>query len=59
MACPWEIEFLSGPSKTGSGKTLGRLLKARELNLVKGDTSTLEEEGLFKKGFSIKQTENN
>jgi hypothetical protein len=54
VACPWEIEFLSGPSKTGSGKTLGRLLKARELNLLRGDTSTLEEEGLFKKGFSIK-----
>jgi len=54
---PWGIEFLSGLSKTGSGKMLGRLLKARELNLLRGDTFTLEEEGLFKKGFSIKQTE--
>jgi len=43
VACPREIEFLSGLPKTRSGKIMRRLLKARELNLPEGDTSTLEE----------------
>jgi acetyl-CoA synthetase len=45
VACPREIEFLTGLPKTRSGKIMRRLLKARELNLPEGDTSTLEEEG--------------
>ncbi|MFH1241720.1 MAG: acetate--CoA ligase [Pseudomonadota bacterium] len=43
VACPREIEFLGGLPKTRSGKIMRRLLKARELNLPEGDTSTLEE----------------
>jgi acetyl-CoA synthetase len=42
-AYPREIEFLSGLPKTRSGKIMRRLLKARELGLPEGDTSTLEE----------------
>jgi len=41
---PREIEFLPGLPKTRSGKIMRRLLKARELGLPEGDTSTLEEE---------------
>lgn len=41
-AYPREIEFLSGLPKTRSGKIMRRLLKARELGLPEGDTSTLE-----------------
>jgi acetyl-CoA synthetase len=43
VACPREIEFLPGLPKTRSGKIMRRLLKARELGLPEGDTSTLEE----------------
>jgi acetyl-CoA synthetase len=43
LACPKEIEFLPGLPKTRSGKIMRRLLKARELGLPEGDTSTLEE----------------
>jgi acetyl-CoA synthetase len=39
---PKEIEFQSGLPKTRSGKIMRRLLKARELGLPEGDTSTLE-----------------
>jgi acetyl-CoA synthetase len=42
-AYPREIEFLSGLPKTRSGKIMRRLLKAKELGLPEGDTSTLEE----------------
>jgi acetyl-CoA synthetase len=41
---PKEIEFVAGLPKTRSGKILRRLLKARELGLPEGDTSTLLEE---------------
>ncbi len=40
---PREIEFLPGLPKTRSGKIMRRLLKARELGLPEGDTSTLED----------------
>jgi acetyl-CoA synthetase len=39
---PKEIEFQANLPKTGSGKIMRRLLKARELGLPEGDTSTLE-----------------
>ena len=39
---PKEIEFQSNLPKTRSGKIMRRLLKARELGLPEGDTSTLE-----------------
>lgn len=39
---PKEIEFLASIPKTRSGKIMRRLLKARELGLPEGDTSTLE-----------------
>jgi len=42
---PKEIEFKSGLPKTRSGKIMRRLLKARELGLPEGDTSTLEADG--------------
>jgi acetyl-CoA synthetase len=41
---PREIEFLDSLPKTRSGKIMRRLLKARELGLPEGDTSTLEED---------------
>ncbi len=40
---PKEISFVDGLPKTKSGKTLRRLLKARELGLPEGDISTLEQ----------------
>ncbi|HEU4760183.1 MAG TPA: acetate--CoA ligase, partial [Dehalococcoidia bacterium] len=40
---PREIEFLASLPKTRSGKIMRRLLKARELGLPEGDTSTLED----------------
>ncbi len=43
VACPRKIEFIPGLPKTKSGKIMRRLLKARELGLPEGDTSTLEE----------------
>ena len=39
---PKEIAFVSDLPKTRSGKIMRRLLKARELGLPEGDTSTLE-----------------
>jgi len=39
---PKEIEFVASLPKTRSGKIMRRLLKARELGLPEGDTSTLE-----------------
>ncbi|MBI4649804.1 acetate--CoA ligase [Candidatus Desantisbacteria bacterium] len=42
-AAPKEIEILKTLPKTRSGKIMRRLLKARELGLPEGDTSTLEE----------------
>ncbi|HEX8965306.1 MAG TPA: acetate--CoA ligase [Patescibacteria group bacterium] len=42
-AYPREIEFIEKLPKTRSGKIMRRLLKARELGLPEGDTSTLED----------------
>ena len=42
-AYPREIEFIDHLPKTRSGKIMRRILKARELGLPAGDTSTLEE----------------
>jgi acetyl-CoA synthetase len=42
VVAPKEIEFLPTLPKTRSGKIMRRLLKARELGLPEGDTSTLE-----------------
>jgi len=39
---PKEIEFTPALPRTRSGKIMRRLLKARELGLPEGDTSTLE-----------------
>lgn len=39
---PKEIEFIDNLPKTRSGKIMRRLLKAHELGLPEGDTSTLE-----------------
>ena len=39
---PKEIAFQAGLPKTRSGKIMRRLLKAREMGLPEGDTSTLE-----------------
>ncbi|MSQ08223.1 MAG: acetate--CoA ligase [Dehalococcoidia bacterium] len=41
---PREIDFLASLPKTRSGKIMRRLLKARELGLPEGDTSTLEDD---------------
>ena len=43
LACPRKMEFVASLPKTKSGKIMRRLLKARELGLPEGDTSTLEE----------------
>jgi acetyl-CoA synthetase len=40
---PKEIAFVDNLPKTRSGKIMRRLLKARELGLPEGDTSTLED----------------
>ena len=42
-AYPREIEFVDSLPKTRSGKIVRRLLRARELGIPLGDTSTLEE----------------
>lgn len=42
-AYPREIDFIVKLPKTRSGKIMRRLLKARELGLAEGDTSTLED----------------
>ena len=39
---PSEIDFAASLPRTRSGKIMRRLLKARELGLPEGDTSTLE-----------------
>jgi acetyl-CoA synthetase len=39
---PKEIAFVASLPRTRSGKIMRRLLKARELGLPEGDTSTLE-----------------
>ena len=41
---PREISFIDSLPKTRSGKIMRRLLKARELGLPEGDTSTLEDD---------------
>jgi acetyl-CoA synthetase len=41
-AAPREIDYCESLPKTRSGKIMRRLLKARELGLPEGDTSTLE-----------------
>ncbi len=43
-AAPREVEFVDSLPKTRSGKIMRRLLKARELGLPLGDTSTLEDD---------------
>ncbi len=43
FAYPREIEFIDKLPKTRSGKIMRRLLRAKELGLPEGDTSTLEE----------------
>jgi len=43
-AAPREIEFIPTLPKTRSGKIMRRLLKAKELGLPLGDTSTMEED---------------
>ena len=42
-AYPREVEFVEKLPKTRSGKIMRRVLRARELGLPVGDTSTLEE----------------
>jgi Acyl-coenzyme A synthetases/AMP-(fatty) acid ligases len=42
---PKEVEFVDTLPRTRSGKIMRRLLKARELGLAEGDTSTLESGG--------------
>ncbi len=42
VVAPKEIAFLGALPRTRSGKIMRRLLKARELGLPEGDTSTLE-----------------
>ena len=42
VVAPKEIDFIANVPKTRSGKIMRRLLKARELGLPEGDTSTLE-----------------
>jgi len=43
-ATPREIDFIPSLPKTRSGKIMRRLLKAKELGLPLGDTSTLEDD---------------
>jgi len=43
IARPDEIDFVNSLPKTRSGKIMRRLLRARELGLPEGDTSTLED----------------
>jgi len=42
VVAPKEIDFVKSLPRTRSGKIMRRLLKARELGLPEGDTSTLE-----------------
>ena len=41
---PKEIEFVDALPHTSSGKIMRRLLKARQLGLPEGDTSTIEQQ---------------
>jgi len=43
---PKEIDFVDSLPHTRSGKIMRRLLKARELGLPEGDTSTVETPGV-------------
>lgn len=43
IAMPSEIEFVDSLPKTRSGKIMRRVLKAKEMGLDPGDTSTMEE----------------
>jgi acetyl-CoA synthetase len=43
VVAPKEIEFVSSLPYTRSGKIARRVLRARELGLPEGDTSTLEQ----------------
>ena len=43
VVAPKEIDFAASLPKTRSGKIMRRLLRARELGMPEGDTSTLEE----------------
>ena len=43
-AAPREIDFIDSLPKTRSGKIMRRLLKAKEMGLPLGDTSTLEDD---------------
>jgi acetyl-CoA synthetase len=45
VVAPKEIEFVSSLPKNRAGKIMRRLLRARELGLPEGDTSTLESSG--------------
>ncbi len=45
VVAPKELDFQPGLPRTRSGKIMRRLLKARELGLPEGDTSTLEDGG--------------
>jgi len=45
VVAPKEIEFVSALPRNRAGKIMRRLLKARELGLPEGDTSTLETSG--------------
>ena len=42
VVAPKEIAFVATLPRTRSGKIMRRLLRARELGLPEGDTSTLE-----------------
>jgi len=42
VVAPKSIDFVASVPKTRSGKIMRRLLKARELGMAEGDTSTLE-----------------
>jgi len=42
VVAPKELGFLEALPRTRSGKIVRRLLRARELGLPEGDTSTLE-----------------
>nr|WP_231887718.1 hypothetical protein [Thermodesulfatator autotrophicus] len=43
IATPSEVAFVDKLPKTRSGKIMRRLLRAQELGLPEGDTSTLED----------------
>ncbi|MEJ2289224.1 MAG: hypothetical protein P8Y02_11390 [Deinococcales bacterium] len=45
VVAPKAIDFRTSLPHTRSGKIMRRLLKARELGLPEGDTSTLEDHG--------------